>query len=196
MSNDFLTQRLFTKIAETEEAKRKTQIKWLTPPSLIKTTKEVAALAKNRIVLDDKPFIIKRNLKLDLFLWLVIICLMSGPLIWITDIKSNDINIYPIVIYSFLILLLLFSGYKNLTLKKLTSPIILTIKDITIQNEVFNWHDIQQTFYVYRPSSRSLFIIGLKNGQIQYFNINNQLGFRYNNTDFSKFIEHYRNYSF
>lgn len=47
----------------------------------------------------------------------------------------------------------------------------------------------------YRPMGRMqkvYFVIGLKNGEIKYFDIGNQLGFN-NEQDFSALVEHFKN---
>lgn len=196
MTDDLSTQKFLNEIIDTEKAKRA----WLTPKSLIKTTKEVAADAKNKFDLNDKPFTIYRNIKLDLFIWIAMAFLILGPMIYgiINELKSNDANIVGVMFLSLLIILFLFVGYKNLTLKSLTSPITFTTKDLTINNDVFNWNEIQETFYVYRFPGRmikALFVIGFTNGQIQYFDLGNQLGFKYNERDFSKLVEHYKHFA-
>ncbi|SHE30171.1 hypothetical protein SAMN02745131_00074 [Flavisolibacter ginsengisoli DSM 18119] len=195
MTDDLWEQKFLNKILETEKAKRVL----LTPKSLIKTTKEVAANTKIKFDLNDKPFRIHRNIQLDLFIWIVMAFLILGPLIYgiVNDLKSNDVNIFGVIVPSSLIILFLFVGYKNLTIKSLTSPIIFTSKDLTINDEVFNWNEIQETFYVYRFPGRwikALFVIGFTNGLIQYFDLSNQLGFKYNDKDFSNLVEHYKNF--
>ena len=197
MPDELLTQRIFKEITETEKAEKKAKFRWLTPGSSIYTTKKIAADAKIKAPLDEKPLIIYRNIKLDLFLWLTVTCIFLIPVsyIIIREIKSANANILGIVFLCFLFLLFPYVGYKNLTLKRLNSPIKFTTKSITINDEIFNWSDIQDTFFVYRFSHmmmNGLFVIGFKSGEIRYFNIGNQLGFGYNERDFSRFVEHYK----
>ncbi len=196
MSEDLLTQKLFEEIVEMEKSERR----FLSPTSIIKTTKQVAKEGKGKHVLSDKPFIIRRNIKLDIFLWTAMTCVILVPMTYevIKEFNRNNANILAVISLSLFMVFFLFVGYKNLTLKALTSPITFTTEGLTINNETFTWFEIQETFYVMRFPGRTRstsFVIGMKNGVIHSFDIANQLGFKYNERDFSKFIEHYKNFA-
>ena len=78
-------------------------------------------------------------------------------------------------------------------------PILLTGKQITVIGEIFQWEEVENTFMVFRPMGRAtkvFFVIGLKTGEVKYFDIGNQLGFKYNGQDFSALIEHFKNKHF
>ena len=64
MTQKQLTQKLYDEIVETEKLEKQ----WLSPKSTIKTTKELATEGKDKYNLNDKSFIIQRNIKLDLIL--------------------------------------------------------------------------------------------------------------------------------
>ncbi|MEO6456492.1 MAG: hypothetical protein ABIN97_20620 [Ginsengibacter sp.] len=196
MSEDLLTQKLFDEIVEMEKSERR----WLSPKSIIKTTKEVATKGKEKYGLSDKPFVIRRNIKLDLFLWIAMTCIILGPMTYgiIEEFRSSNSNILGVTFLSLFVILFLFVGYKNLTLKALTSPITFTTQELTINDKTFTWFEIQETFCVLRfagRTRRTSFVIGLKNGVIHFFDIDNQLGFKYSERDFSKFVEHYKHFT-
>lgn len=66
-------------------------------------------------------------------------------------------------------------------------------KQIEIIGETYQWDSIENTFFVFRPNSFYTFVIGFKNGELKYFDIGNQLGFKYNERDFSEFVEYFKN---
>jgi len=110
----------------------------------------------------------------------------------VTDTSGNLIGKSVLLVLVFLIP---FSLYKNLTVKKLILPVSLSSKQIEIIGEIYQWNEIENTFFVYRPMGknfRAYFVIGLKDGELKYFDIGNQLGFKHNERDFSEFVEHYK----
>ena len=196
MFEDLSNEKLLQEIEEIEKQEKK----MLSPNSRIRTTNEVATLSKGKFDLNDKNFIIKRNLKLDLLFWVVTFCLIFGAMAYgiFNNYTNKNSNISGVVVLFFLILSFSFIGYKNLTLKSLTLLITFTTKDLTINNEIFRWLEIKKTYCINRypgKTSKNSFVIGMKNGEIHYFNIGNQLGFKYDETDFSKIVEHYKSLS-
>ena len=196
MTEEQLTQKLFDEIVEMEKLEKQ----WLSPKSTIKTTKKLATEGKDKYNLNDKSFIIQRNIKLDLILWIAITILILVPMAYaiVNDYVSNNSNIAGVLFFSIFLFLFIFIGYKNLTLKSLTSPIIFTTKELIINNETFFWSEIQETFYVIRfpgKTGTTAFVLGLKNGVTRFFDIGNQLGFKYSERDFSKLVEHYKHFT-
>ena len=71
-------------------------------------------------------------------------------------------------------------------------------QQIEKNGEIYQWNEIENTFFVYRPGGKHRFIyfvIGFRNGELRHFNIENQLGSRYNEHDFSEFVEYFKNES-
>ena len=153
MTEEQLTQKLFDEIVEMEKLEKQ----WLSPKSTIKTTKELATEGKDKYNLNDKSFIIRRNIKLDLILWIAMTMILFVPMTYgiVKEYCSTNSNIAGVVFLSLFLLFFIFVGYKNLTLKSLTSPIIFTTQELIINSETFFWSEIQETFYVIRfPGKR------------------------------------------
>ena len=196
MTEEQLTQKLFDEIVEMEKLEKQ----WLSPKSTIKTTKKLATEGKDKYNLNDKSFIIRRNIKLDLILWIAMTMILFVPMTYgiVKEYCSTNSNIAGVVFLSLFLLFFIFVGYKNLTLKSLTSPIIFTTQELIINNETFFWSEIQETFYVIRfpgKTGQTAFVLGLKNGVTRFFDIGNQLGFKYSERDFSKLVEHYKHFT-
>ena len=143
MFEDLSNEKLLQEIVEIEKPEKK----WLSPNPRIRTTKDVAILSKKKIDLSDKTFIIRRNLRLDILIWVVTFCLIFGAMAYgiFNDYINKNSNISGIVVLFFLMLSFSFVGYKNLTLKSLTLPITFTTKHLTINNEIFRWLEIKET---------------------------------------------------
>ncbi len=185
-----LTMELLEKIKITEKENERGKILRIQP--VIKTTKEIANTKRHKRDLIPNPFTIKRNLKLDIILSLVISVAISTPFIYfiVNNNSGNSIgNIFAVII----VIGIFFALAKNLTLKKLILPIVFADNQIEIIGEIYQWDLIENTFFVFRPNSSYSFVIGLKNGELKYFDIANQLGFKYNERDFSEFVEYYKN---
>jgi hypothetical protein len=85
--------------------------------------------------------------------------------------------------------------YKNLTLREINFEIQLSKKGIAIMDKFYPWTEIQETFIVYRPPRKPItifFIIGLKNGLLDRYHMDNLLEFNLNERTFSALIEEYR----
>ncbi|MEO6229162.1 MAG: hypothetical protein ABJB11_22515 [Ferruginibacter sp.] len=85
--------------------------------------------------------------------------------------------------------------YKNLTMKFINFEIQLSKKGIQIDTKFYQWAEIQETFIVDRPIGKIreiYFIIGLKNGFLDRFHMNNLLEFNLDERKFSALIEEYR----
>ncbi len=187
------TEELINQINEIEGADKRDQMAWLNSRSYVRTTAEAAAALSNPVAPPGERVEIKRNLKLDLILWIVLDALvvsLFGYFI-IRELFSKNTNWAAVLFEMAVILLPVIIGYKNLTLKKLTLPIILTAQQITVTGETFQWKEIENTFIVYR-AKKFLFVIGFKTGYVAYFDIANQLGFTCNEQDFSALVEHFR----
>jgi hypothetical protein len=185
-----LTAELLEKIKITEKEKDRHKI--LRTQPIIKTTNEIASSKRHKRKLIPNPLIIKRNLKLDIILSLVLCTAISSPFIYfiVNDKSGNTIgNTFAAII----VLGVFFALLGNLTFKKLILPIVFSHTQIEIIGEIFEWNSIENTFFVIRPNSSSSFVIGLKNGELKYFNIGNQLGFKYSERDFSEFVEYFKN---
>ena len=185
-----LTMELLEKIKITEKENERRKILRIQP--VIKTTKEIAISKRHKRDLIPNPFKIKRNLKLDIILSLVLSLAISTPFIYfiVNDKSGNTIgNIFAGII----VVGIFFALAKNLMLKKLILPIVFSDNQIEIIGETYQWDSIENTFFVFRPNSSYSFVIGLKNGELKYFDIANQLGFKYNERDFSEFVEYFKN---
>ena len=190
-----LTDELIEKIKATEKGVARLDNKILGIRSTIKTTREIVdSMFKRRKSFPDS-LLIRRNLRLGLILSVVSCAVLLTPMIYIllTDTSGNLIGKAVLFV---LVIMVPYALYKNLTVKKLVLPISLSNKQIEIIGEIYQWNEIENTFFVYRPMGkgfRAYFVIGLKDGELKYFDIGNQLGFKYNEHDFSEFVEHYRN---
>jgi hypothetical protein len=190
-----LTTELIEKIKATEKEEARLDNKIWGIHSTVKTTREIVeSMAKKRNSFPGS-ILIRRNLRLDLILSLAACVAIITPVIFIlmTDTSGNVIGK---ALALTLVFLLPFVLYRNLTHKKLILPISLSNKQIEIIGETYRWDEIENTFFVYRPSSkdfRAYFVIGLKDGELKYFDIGNQFGFKYNENDFSEFVEYYKN---
>jgi hypothetical protein len=192
------TGELIEKIKAEELSDKRRSLRWLDSRSFVRTTKEITdSLLKKKSFTGDS-LEIRRNLKLDLLLLIFSGLLIAVPIGYLTisEIISAKPNQIGVVVGIGLILLIFIVAYKNLTNRELNSTILLTDKQITVGTRTYKWDEIENTFLVYRPTGRLqmvYFVIGLKNGTIRYFDIGNQLGFKYNELDFAVMVEYFKN---
>ena len=185
-----LTVEILEKIKATEKENERYKILRIQP--VIKSTREIASSKRHKRVLIPNPLIIKRNLKLDILFSLTLWVAISTPFIYVivNDKLGNIVgNIFAVI----MVVLMFFALFGNLTLKKLILPIVLSDNQIEIIGETYQWNSIENTFFVFRPNGSSSFVIGFKDGGLKYFDIGNQLGFKYNAHDFSEFVEYFKN---
>jgi hypothetical protein len=184
-----LTEELLEKIKAVE--KHDGRFKILRTEPLIRTTKQAASLKQGKQRLIPNPLTIKRNLKLDTSVLLVIFVAISSPFIYflVTGKSENAAGIA----FALLFILVIFSVcLGNLTQKELVLPIVLSDKQIEINEEIHTWDSIENTFIVYGSGASYRFVIGFKSGDLNYFDIANQPGLKYNERDFSAFVEYFR----
>lgn len=181
-------------IKEFERNEKKRNLRWLDSNSKIQTTKQIASRETHKHDIQSSSIEIRRKRKLQIILWIAALAALTTPMIYalINEFNKPDRNTLAIIFISCMTLLLYFVGYKNLTLKQLTNPILLTKQGITINKQYFLWKDIENTFFVTRRPSERIFVIGEKNGLFHYFNIDNQLEFNYSHTKFSMVVEYFR----
>ena len=185
-----LTVEFLEKIKITEKENERRKI--LRTQPVIKTTKEIASLKRYKREIIPNPLMIKRNLKIDIILSLAVGVAISTPFIYII-VTDNSENFMGNIFAAIMVVLIFFGLIKNLTLKKLILPIVLSNNQIEIIGETYQWNSIENTFFVFRANSSYSFVIALKNGELKYFDIANQLGFKYNERDFSEFVEYFKN---
>ena len=185
-----LTVELLEKIKITEKENERHKIFRIQP--VIKTTEEIVSSKKNKRDLITNPLIINRNLKLDILVSLVLGGAISTPFIYIL-VNDNSGNIIAYIFAVIIVVMIFLALFFNLTSKKLNLPIVLSENHIEVNGETYQWNSIENTFFVFRPNSTSSFIIGFKNSELKYFDIKNQLGFKYNEHDFSEFVEYFKN---
>lgn len=187
------TDDLMQKIRETEKKDMSFDMRLLHLNSVVQTTKKIASSHPKRKTVSRDILEIKRNVSLDVVIWLLIGLVAIFPISYVTikEIRSAYSNPLGIMMGIFIIALLLWVAFKNLILNKLKYPIILTENSISIGGDSYNWEDIENTFFVYR-TMKSYFVLGFRNGDIKYFDIGPQLGFKYSDIDFSGFVEYYK----
>jgi len=187
------TQELMQKIKATEQKDMSFDMRLLHLHSVIQTTKKIASSHSKRKSVTGDVLEIKRNLKLDVAIWLLIGLVAIFPISYVTirEIRSAYSNPLGIMMGIFIIAIILWLAFKKLTFNKLRFPILLTEKDISISGKSYNWDEIENTFFVYR-TMKSYFVLGFRNGDIRYFDIGPQLGFKYSDIDFAGFVEHFK----
>jgi hypothetical protein len=151
------TDELLNRIMEMESADKRDNLRWLDSRSYVLTTKETAALLTKKKTIAGESVVIKRNLKRDLVLWIVFGFLTVVPIGYITIRELLNANRNPIGIIIGISLLFLFAfvTYKNLTLKELTMPVLLTAKQINVTGETLQWEEMENTFMAFRPMGRT-----------------------------------------
>jgi small-conductance mechanosensitive channel len=159
--------------------------------SIIKTTSEIADTTKLKFPLPEN-YLIKRKRKLQIALSVFMAGIFTILFGYVLLTKfSTGALIVSTVLLSLIYLVL----YKNLTLKKINFEIQLSKKGIAIMDKFYQWHEIQETFVIYRPPLKQktiFFVIGLKNGILDRYHMNNLLEFNLNERAFSALIEEYR----
>lgn len=161
--------------------------------SVIKTTSEIADTTKLKYPLPE-VYLLKRKRTLQTILSV----LMAGIFTFIFGyILLTKYSTGALLVSTILLSLMYFVLYKNLTLKDINFEIQLSKKGIAIEDKFYQWTEIQETFLIYRPNGKSraiYFIIGLKNGFLDRYHINNLLEFNLNERTFSALIDEYRNH--
>jgi hypothetical protein len=187
------SQELMDHIKQSELRKVSFEMKFFHLQSVIKTTKAIADESPGKKLMSEDSLEIKRNIKLDLMIWLLIGLVAIFPISFVTlrQIKNVYSNPLGIIMGILLIFLFLFLAFRNLTSRKLKFPITLNDSHVNIGGKAYNWNEIENTFYVYR-ARKSFFVIGFKNGDLKYFDIGHQLGFKYSDHDFSAFVEYFK----
>lgn len=159
--------------------------------SIIKSTSEIADATNLQYPLPE-VYLLKRKRVLQTSLSV----LMSAIFTFIFGYGlltkySTDALLVSITLLS----LMYFVLYKNLTNKSVNFEIQLSKKGIEIDGKFYQWAEIQETFIVYRPNGKIreiYFIIGLKNGFLDRFHMNNLLEFNIDERKYSALIEEYR----
>jgi len=192
--NTVSTDKLIEMIKEFERNEKKRNLRWLDSNSNIQTTKQIANRETHKQDIPSSSIEIRRKRKLQLIFWIAMLAALTTPVIYtiVSEFNKPDRNTLGMIVISCGALLLYFVGYKNLTLKQFTNPILLTKQGITINNHYFLWKDIENTFFVTRRPTENFFVIGEKNGLFHYFDIDNQLEFNYSHSKFSMLVEHFR----
>ncbi|MGG9961146.1 hypothetical protein [Ferruginibacter sp. SUN106] len=159
--------------------------------SAIKTTREIADAAKLKYPLPEN-YLIKRKRKLQTALSV----LMAGIFTFIFGyILLTKFSTGALLVSTILLSLIYYVLFKNLTVKDLNFEIQLSKKGIEIDGKFYQWTEIQETFLVYRPNGKNrtiYFVIGLKNGFLDRYHMNNLLEFNLNERTLSALIEAYR----
>ena len=161
--------------------------------SVIKTTSEIAKSAKISYPLPNN-YVLKRKKTLQSLLSLLlatIFTLLFGYAL------LTKFSIGGLIVSIVMLSLIYFVLYKNLTIKSINFEIHLSKEGITIAEQFKPWSEIQQTFFIVRPNGRSTikyFVIGLKNGVLERYHMNNLLEFNMNESSFAALIEKYRHY--
>lgn len=159
--------------------------------SIVKTTGEIADPAKIRYPLPSN-YVIKRkkNLQTVLSVFMASIFTFIFGYILLTKYSTG-----ALIVSTVLLSLIYFVLYKNLTIKNINFEIHLSKKGISIMDRFYSWSEIQETFFVHRPNGKfyeKYFVIGLKNGVLDRYHMNNLLEFNLNERTFSALIEDYR----
>ena len=157
----------------------------------IKTTSEIADASKLKYPLPS-IYLLKRKkvLQTSLSVLMALIFTFIFGYGLLTKYSTGALIVSTIMVS--LIYLVL---YKNLTMKLINFEIQLSKKGIEIDNKIYQWAEIQETFIIYRPKGKIreiYFVIGLKNGFLDRFHMNNLLEFNLNERKFSALIEEYR----
>ena len=159
--------------------------------SIIKTTGEIADAAKLQYPLPEL-YLLKRKrvLQTSLSVLMAAIFTLIFGYVLLTKYSTG-----ALIVSTILLSLIYFVLYKNLTMKAINFEIQLSKKGIEIDNKFYKWAEIQETFIVNRPNGKIreiYFIIGLKNGFLDRFHMNNLLEFNLNERKFSALIEEYK----
>ena len=159
--------------------------------SIIKTTIEIADPAKIQYPLPSN-YVIKRKKKLQTTLSVFMASIFTFIFGYILLTKYST---GALIVSTVLLSLIYFVLYKNLTIKNINFEIHLSKEGIAIMDKFHPWSEIQETFFVHRPNGRFpviYFVIGLKNGVLERYHMNNLLEFNLNERAFSALIEEYR----
>lgn len=159
--------------------------------STIKTTSEIADTSKLQYPLPEN-YLIKRKRKLQTVLSVLMASIFSFIFGYILFTKFST---GAVVVSAGLLSLIYYVLYKNLTSKDINFEIQLSKKGIVIMDKFYQWTEIQETFFVYRPEGNQqtlFFIIGLKNGLLDRYHMNNLLEFNLTERIFSALVEEYR----
>jgi hypothetical protein len=157
----------------------------------IKTTSEIADASKLQYPLPS-IFLLKRRKVLQTSLSVLMALIFTFIFGYILLTKYS---IGALIISTIMVSLICLVLYKNLTMKLINFEIKLSKKGIEIDNKFYHWAEIQETFIVHRPKGKIreiYFIIGLKNGFLDRFHMNNLFEFNLNEKKFSALIEEYR----
>lgn len=161
--------------------------------SIINTTTEIADATKLKFPL-SKTYLIKRKRKLQTALSV----LMAGIFTFIFGyVLLTKFSTGALLTSTVMLSLIYYVLYKNLTLRYINFEIQLSKKGIEIDDKFYQWTEIQETFVVYRPNGKSrtiYFVIGLKNGFLDRYHMNNLLEFNLSEKTFSALIEEYRHH--
>jgi hypothetical protein len=159
--------------------------------STIKTTREIADPSKIPYPLPDS-FVIKRKRKLQTILSVFMASIFTFVFGYILLTKYST---GALIVSTVLLSSIYFVLFKNLTIKSINFEIHLSKKGIAIMDKCYPWSEIQETFFVHRPKGKfpeKYFVIGLKNGVLDRYHMNNLLEFNLNERTFSALIEEYR----
>lgn len=187
ITTNFLLEQLLLE----EKAALVLNAKLLKIHSIVKTTSEIADSTKLKYPLSDN-YIIKRKriiqTSLSLFMASIFTFIFGYALL-------TKYNTGALVIATLLLSLIYYALYKNLTLKDINFEIHLSNKGIAVMNNFYQWSEIQETFLVYRPNGKYheiYFVLGLKNGVLDRYHMDNLLEFNLDEKTFSALIEEYR----
>lgn len=160
--------------------------------SIIKTTGETADATSLHFPLPE-GYLLKRKKVLQTSLSVFTAALFTFIFGYILLTKFSAAGLLvAIILLSFIYFVL----YKNLTIQAINFEILLSKKGIKIDSKFYQWAEIQETYIVQRPKEKIreiYFIIGLKNGFLDRFHMNNLLEFNLNERKFSALIEAYKN---
>ena len=159
--------------------------------SIIKTTGEIADATKIPNPLPEL-YLLKRKRILQTSLSVLMAAIFTFVLGYVLLTKYST---GALLVSIFLLSLIYIVLYKNLTMKFINFEIKLSNKGIEIDSKFYQWTEIQETFIVNRPKGKIreiYFVIGLKNGFLDRFHMNNLLEFNLNEKRFSALIEEYR----
>jgi len=159
--------------------------------SIIKTTVEAADATKLKYPLPDN-YLLKRKRTLQILLSLLMASIFTFIFVYILFTKYS---VGTLLLFTILLSIMYFALYQNLTAKDINFEIQLSKKGIAVMDKFYQWPEIQETFLVYRPKGKTggiYFVIGLKNGFLDRFHMNNLLEFNLTERTFSALVETYR----
>lgn len=159
--------------------------------SIINTTGEIADVTKLQYPL-PKLYLLKRKRVLQTSLSVLIAAVFTFVFGYAL---LKNYSVGALFVSTILLSLIYTALYKNLTVKFINFEIQLSKKGIEIDSKFYEWAEIQETFIVNRPKGKITeiyFIIGLKNGVLGRFHMNNLLKFNLNERKFSALIEGYK----